>query len=34
MVCGCGGGTVDLTTYTITAIEPLLEFDELVFGEG
>ncbi|PMD64400.1 actin-like ATPase domain-containing protein [Hyaloscypha bicolor E] len=34
MICDCGGGTVDLTTYSITATYPVLEFEELVVGEG
>ncbi|KUJ06536.1 actin-like ATPase domain-containing protein [Mollisia scopiformis] len=34
MICDCGGGTVDLTTYSVTATYPLLDFEELVVGEG
>lgn len=34
MICDCGGGTVDLTTYAITATEPVLAFEELVVGTG
>ncbi|EME86907.1 uncharacterized protein MYCFIDRAFT_172600 [Pseudocercospora fijiensis CIRAD86] len=34
LVCDCGGGTVDLTAYQITAITPKLEFKELVVGIG
>ena len=34
LICDCGGGTVDITTYTIRAVSPQLEFDELLVGEG
>lgn len=34
MVCHCGGSTVDITAYTITRIEPRLEFEELLVGIG
>ena len=34
LICDCGGGTVDLTTYHITAIDPKLEFKELIIGTG
>ncbi|KAH9223806.1 Hsp70 family protein-like protein [Leptodontidium sp. 2 PMI_412] len=34
LICDCGGGTVDITTYTIVAVEPRLEFDELYVGVG
>ncbi|THV49368.1 hypothetical protein BGAL_0198g00060 [Botrytis galanthina] len=34
LVCDCGGGTVDITTYTVTAITPKLTFDELCIGTG
>lgn len=34
LICDCGGGTVDITTYRITATEPALTFDELVVGIG
>ncbi len=34
MICDCGGGTVDLTTYSIAATEPVLDFEELVVGTG
>lgn len=34
MICDCGGGTVDINTYKITATTPKLEFDELVVGKG
>lgn len=34
MVCDCGGGTVDITTYEITEITPQLAFKELLVGTG
>ena len=34
MVCDCGGGTVDITTYSIVGTEPKLEFEELCVGTG
>lgn len=34
IICDCGGGTVDITTYEITSISPNLEFGELVVGDG
>ncbi|KAK3070302.1 hypothetical protein LTR53_010703 [Teratosphaeriaceae sp. CCFEE 6253] len=34
MVCDCGGGTVDITTYSIVETEPRLEFEELCVGIG
>ncbi|KAH8587066.1 Hsp70 family protein-like protein [Bisporella sp. PMI_857] len=34
LICDCGGGTVDITTYTITQTSPRLEFDELHVGIG
>ncbi|TVY82086.1 Heat shock 70 kDa protein 12A [Lachnellula suecica] len=34
LICDCGGGTVDITTYTITQVSPLLSFDELCTGTG
>ncbi|KAG4415113.1 hypothetical protein IFR04_011750 [Cadophora malorum] len=34
LICDCGGGTVDITTYTIVEVEPRLEFDELYVGVG
>jgi molecular chaperone DnaK (HSP70) len=34
LICDCGGGTVDITTYTVTAISPSLEFQELCVGIG
>lgn len=34
LVCDGGGGTVDLTSYEITAITPKLAFKELIVGNG
>lgn len=34
LVCDCGGGTVDITTYKIKSVKPRLEFEELVAGTG
>lgn len=34
LVCDRGGGTVDFTSYEITAITPKLAFKELVAGNG
>ncbi|OBT74407.1 hypothetical protein VF21_06831 [Pseudogymnoascus sp. 05NY08] len=34
LICDCGGGTVDITTYTITQVQPYLTFDELCVGVG
>ncbi|KAH6672241.1 Hsp70 family protein-like protein [Halenospora varia] len=34
LICDCGGGTVDITTYTVVEVEPRLEFDELFVGVG
>jgi hypothetical protein len=34
LVCDCGGGTVDITTYTIIHTKPMLEFEELLVGVG
>ncbi|KAJ8069445.1 hypothetical protein OCU04_003099 [Sclerotinia nivalis] len=34
MICDCGGGTVDITTYTVTSVVPKLEFKELCIGTG
>ncbi|OBT82580.1 hypothetical protein VE02_08680 [Pseudogymnoascus sp. 03VT05] len=34
LICDCGGGTVDITTYTITRVRPYLTFDELCVGVG
>ncbi|KAM0161858.1 hypothetical protein ACHAPG_002204 [Botrytis cinerea] len=32
LICDCGGGTVDITTYTVTSVEPKLTFEELCIG--
>ncbi|GIZ37993.1 hypothetical protein CKM354_000142000 [Cercospora kikuchii] len=34
LICDCGGGTVDITTYEITGISPQLTFEELLVGTG
>ncbi|KAF2084380.1 actin-like ATPase domain-containing protein [Saccharata proteae CBS 121410] len=34
LVCDCGGGTVDITTYTVLNTHPELKFQELCFGMG
>ncbi|KAL1965072.1 hypothetical protein VTN77DRAFT_6132 [Rasamsonia byssochlamydoides] len=34
LVCDCGGGTVDITTYTIKSAYPTLQFEELCVGIG
>ncbi|OJD36554.1 hsp70 family protein [Diplodia corticola] len=34
LVCDCGGGTVDITTYTILNVAPRLQFQELCVGVG
>lgn len=34
LICDCGGGTVDITTYVITQVSPCLTFDELHIGAG
>ncbi|KAI9774152.1 MAG: hypothetical protein M1840_005245 [Geoglossum simile] len=34
VICDAGGGTVDLTTYKITSLEPRLQVDEVVLGTG
>ncbi|KAK3670596.1 hypothetical protein LTR78_009564 [Recurvomyces mirabilis] len=34
LVCDCGGGTVDITTYNIVDVSPRLEFDEICVGVG
>lgn len=34
MVCDCGGGTVDITSYTIEKLEPLPSFEEICVGIG
>ncbi|KAI9866990.1 MAG: hypothetical protein M1813_000388 [Trichoglossum hirsutum] len=34
LICDCGGGTVDITTYLIRSVLPELSFEELLVGEG
>ncbi|OCK73988.1 actin-like ATPase domain-containing protein [Lepidopterella palustris CBS 459.81] len=34
IICDCGGGTVDITTYKVISTMPKLEFEELVEGAG
>lgn len=34
IICDCGGGTVDITTYKVISTLPKLEFEELVEGTG
>ncbi|TGO11634.1 hypothetical protein BTUL_0105g00240 [Botrytis tulipae] len=34
LICDCGGGTVDITTYKIIQVQPYLSFDELCVGIG
>lgn len=34
LICDCGGGTVDITSYKIMAVYPKLQFDELIEGVG
>ncbi|KAL4876440.1 hypothetical protein BJY04DRAFT_231620 [Aspergillus karnatakaensis] len=34
LVCDCGGGTVDITTYLVKGVHPTLEFEELCTGTG
>ncbi|KAF4536091.1 Heat shock protein HSP73 [Lasiodiplodia theobromae] len=34
LVCDCGGGTVDITTYTILETIPRLQFQEVCVGVG
>ncbi|KAK4609911.1 Heat shock protein 12B [Fulvia fulva] len=34
LICDCGGGTVDVTTYEIESITPKLSFKGLVVGTG
>ncbi|KAH8702220.1 Hsp70 family protein [Talaromyces proteolyticus] len=34
LVCDCGGGTVDITTYLISETKPRLSFEELCTGTG
>ncbi|KAL2827784.1 actin-like ATPase domain-containing protein [Aspergillus cavernicola] len=34
LVCDCGGGTVDITTYLVNQVLPTLKFEELCTGIG
>ncbi|EME38937.1 hypothetical protein DOTSEDRAFT_83580 [Dothistroma septosporum NZE10] len=34
LICDCGGGTVDVTSYEIESVTPKLTFKELVVGTG
>ncbi|KAL4734478.1 actin-like ATPase domain-containing protein [Aspergillus similis] len=34
LVCDCGGGTVDITTYLVNQVYPVLKFEELCTGIG
>ncbi|OJJ02097.1 hypothetical protein ASPVEDRAFT_887752 [Aspergillus versicolor CBS 583.65] len=34
LVCDCGGGTVDITTYLVKQVQPTLKFEELCTGIG
>lgn len=34
MICDAGGGTVDLISYTITGLKPILEVQEATPGTG
>ena len=34
MLCDAGGGTVDLISYTVSALKPLLEITEAIPGSG
>ncbi|CAG8949948.1 hypothetical protein HYFRA_00004279 [Hymenoscyphus fraxineus] len=34
LICDCGGGTVDITTYVVKQVAPALIFDELQTGTG
>jgi hypothetical protein len=34
LICDCGGGTVDITSYKVLQVTPKLEFEELVEGIG
>lgn len=34
VVCDAGGGTVDLITYTVSALEPILKLSEASIGSG
>ncbi|OAA77585.1 Hsp70 family protein [Akanthomyces lecanii RCEF 1005] len=34
MICDCGGGTVDITTYEIEEVQPRLKLGEIAVGNG
>ncbi|KAF1844825.1 actin-like ATPase domain-containing protein [Cucurbitaria berberidis CBS 394.84] len=34
LICDCGGGTVDITSYKVTQMSPQLKFEEIVEGIG
>ncbi|GIJ85582.1 hypothetical protein Asppvi_004441 [Aspergillus pseudoviridinutans] len=34
LICDCGGGTVDVTSYLISEVSPMLAFDELTSAVG
>ncbi|RAL13363.1 Hsp70 family protein [Aspergillus homomorphus CBS 101889] len=34
LICDCGGGTVDITTYVVNKVAPVLKFEELLTGIG
>ncbi|TLD31277.1 hypothetical protein PspLS_02168 [Pyricularia sp. CBS 133598] len=34
LICDCGGGTVDITTYDVLSTKPTLELEELLVGIG
>ncbi|EHA52891.1 hypothetical protein MGG_05163 [Pyricularia oryzae 70-15] len=34
LICDCGGGTVDITTYNVLSTKPTLELEELLVGIG
>ncbi|KAH8730359.1 hypothetical protein GQ44DRAFT_823116 [Phaeosphaeriaceae sp. PMI808] len=34
LICDCGGGTVDITSYSIMQVSPKLQLEELVAGTG
>jgi hypothetical protein len=34
LICDCGGGTVDITTYAIQAVGDEPKYEELVVGAG
>lgn len=34
LICDCGGGTVDIVTYKVTQLKPILRFEEILKGTG